>query len=158
MTPARTSRSLGSAILTTGLVAGVLDGLAAIINYTIQGGRTPQRIFKFIASGVFGPSAISGGTAMVVAGVCFHLAIAMIWTAIFFMAARRLAVLYRNVTVSAVGYGLFVWCGMNLVVLPLSRVPQGKFNLTQAAIGAVILMICIGLPVSFGARRHFGGA
>jgi len=149
--------ALPMAILTTGLLAGVLDGLSAVANHLIQGGRAPQRIFKYIASGVFGPSALAGGTTMVVAGVCFHMAIAMIWTVIFFLVAQRIVVLRRYAVVAAVGYGLFVWCVMNLVVLPLSRVPQPKsFNPTQAIIGALILVAFIGFPVSLGARRYFG--
>ena len=60
-------------------------------------------------------------------------------------------------SLAAVGYGLFVWCVMNLVVLPLSRVPQPKsFNPTQAIIGALILVAFIGFPVSLRARRYFG--
>lgn len=159
MTSSLSKPALSIAILKTGLLAGVLDGLSAVVNHLIQGGRAPQRIFKYIASGVFGPSALSGGTAMVVTGVCFHMAIAMIWTVIFFLAAQRLAVLRRHAIAVAVGYGLFVWCVMNLVVLPLSRVPQPKsFNPTQAIIGALILVAFIGFPVSLGARRYFGEA
>jgi hypothetical protein len=149
--------SLPSAILAMGLLAGVLDGLSAVANHLIQGGRAPQRIFKYIASGVFGPSAMSGGTAMVMAGVCFHMLIAMTWTIVFFLAARRLAELRRHAIVAAVGFGLFVWCVMNLVVIPLSRVRQAaSFNPTQAIIGALILVAFIGFPVSLGARRYFG--
>jgi hypothetical protein len=94
---------------------------------------------------------------MVVAGVCFHLLIAMSWTVLFFLVAQRLVVLRRHAIVGAVAYGLFVWCVMSLVVIPLSHVQQAKsFNPAQAIIGALILVACIGLPVSLRARRHFG--
>ena len=159
MTSPTSKPSLPMAILTTGFLAGVLDGLSAVVNHLIQGGRAPQRIFKYIASGVLGPSALAGGTMMVVTGVCFHMAIAMMWTIIFFLVAQRLAVLRRHAVAVAVGYGLFVWCVMNLVVLPLSRVPQPKsFNPTQAIIGALTLVAFIGFPISLGARRYFGEA
>lgn len=44
---------------------------------------------------------------------------------------------------------------MNLIVLPLSNVRRGPFDLEQAVIGAVILMFCIGLPIAtiVGRRR-----
>jgi hypothetical protein len=151
--------SLPTAIATTGLLAGVLDGLSAVVNHLIQGGRAPQRIFKYIASGVFGPSAMTGGTPMVVIGVCFHLLIAMAWTVLFFLAAQRLVALRRHAIVAAIGYGLFVWCVMNLVVIPLSHVQQARsFNPTQAIIGALILVAFIGFPVSLRARYYFGAS
>jgi protein-S-isoprenylcysteine O-methyltransferase Ste14 len=52
---------------------------------------------------------------------------------------------------------VFVWAMMNLVVLPLSNVQRPKtFDPSQAIIAALILVVCIGLPVSLLARRHFG--
>ena len=71
--------------------------------------------------------------------------------------ATRFVALRRHAIIAAIGYGLFVWCAMNLLVLPLSRVPQAKsFNPTQAVIGALILVACIGFPVSLRARHHLG--
>jgi len=148
-----------SAILVTGLVAGILDGAAAVALYMYRGGRAPARIFNFIASGVFGPAAMTGGTPMVMAGVGFHLVIAIGWTTLFFLAARRFEVLRRHFIGAAVGHGVFVWIMMNKVVLPLSRVqmgPGGTWN--SIIVNALILVVCIGFPVSIGARRYFSHA
>jgi hypothetical protein len=145
-----------NAMLVTGLVAGVLDGLAAVLLHLVRGGRTPERIFNYIASGVFGPAAMTGGTPMVLAGIVFHLCIAMIWTAIFFFAARQFPVLRRQILAAAVAYGIFVWIMMNKVVLPLSRVQLGgppAWN--SILIGASVLIVCIGLPAAVGAQRYF---
>lgn len=68
-----------------GLVAGSLDGLAAIINYLAVGRKDPLVIFHYIAGGVFGQSAISGNDVMVVCGEVFHCAIATTWAALFFL-------------------------------------------------------------------------
>ena len=145
-----------TAILLTGLLAGVLDGAAAVIVYLVRGGRTPARIFNFIASGVFGPAAMSGGTPMVFAGVGFHMLIAMGWTILFFLAARQFEVLRRHWIAAAVGYGIFVWILMNKVVLPLSRVQMAATTTWNSIIvGALVLVVCIGFPISLGARRHF---
>ncbi len=71
-------------ILITGLVAGTFDGLAAIIHLSILG-KDPIRVFNFIASGVFGKAAYTGGLSMILAGIAFHYIIATIWTFIYFM-------------------------------------------------------------------------
>jgi len=145
-----------TAILFTGLLAGLLDAAGAVIVYLIRGGRTPGRIFNFIASGVFGPAAMTGGTPMAVAGFGFHMMIAMGWTILFFLAARQFDVLRRHAIPAAVGYGILVWILMNKVVLPLSRVQMAATTTWNSIIvGAVVLVVCIGLPISLGARRHF---
>ena len=144
------------AILYTGLIAGILDGAAAVINYLIRGGKTPVRIFNFIASGVFGPAAMTGGTPMAVAGVAFHLLIAIGWTLLFFLAARQFEVLRRHFIGAAVVYGVFVWVMMNKVVLPLSRVQMGPGGTwTQITVGILIIVMCVGFPIAIGARRYF---
>ena len=50
-----------TAILLTGLLAGVLDGAGAVVVYLIRGGRTPARIFNDIARGAFGPAGSERG-------------------------------------------------------------------------------------------------
>ena len=149
-------RDVANAILVTGLIAGVLDGLAAVLLHLIRGGRTPERIFNYIASGVFGPAAMTGGTPMVLAGVGFHLLIAMGWTVLFFLLARQFHALRRNIIAAALAYGIFVWIMMNKVVLPLSRVQlPATVTWNSILIGASVLVVCIGLPVALGAQRYF---
>lgn len=145
-----------TAIFLTGLLAGVLDGAAAVVVHLIRGGRTPARIFNYIASGVFGPAAMNGGTPMVLAGIGFHMVIAMGWTILYFLAARQFEVLRRHAIASAVAYGIFVWIMMNKVVLPLSRVQMAATTTWNSIIvGALVLVVCIGFPIALGARRYF---
>jgi hypothetical protein len=145
-----------TAILLTGLLAGVLDGAGAVLVYLIRGGRTPERIFNYIASGVFGPAAMTGGTPMVFAGIGLHMVIAMGWTILFFLAARQFEVLRRHWIGAAAGYGIFVWIMMNKVVLPLSRVQMAATTTWNSiVVGTLVLVVCIGFPVSLGARRYF---
>ena len=147
---------MARAIVLTGLLAGVLDGIGAVIVYLIKGGRTPERIFNFIASGVFGPAAMSGGTPMVFAGIGFHLVIAMGWTIVFFLAAKQFEILRRQALAAAVAYGVLVWILMNKVVLPLSRVQMGGSpTWNSILVGVLVLVVCIGFPISLGARRYF---
>ena len=56
-------------IILTGLLAGTLDAIAAIV----VSQASPAAVFKFIASGAFGAGkAFSGGDIMIVWGVLFH--------------------------------------------------------------------------------------
>jgi hypothetical protein len=145
-----------TAILLTGLLAGALDGAGAVLVYLIRGGRTPDRVFNYIASGVFGPAAMTGGTPMVFAGIGLHMVIAMGWTILFFLAARQVEVLRRHWIGAAVTYGIFVWVMMNKVVLPVSRVQMAAVTTWDSiVVGVLVLVVCIGFPISLGARRYF---
>ena len=139
----------------TGLVVGTLDGLAAVIMYSIQTGKDPLNVFRFIASGVFGAAAFSGGVPMALWGIIFHYIIAFGWTILFFWLAGRFSFLRNNWIISGTIYGIFVWLMMNLVVVPLSLVPMKSSPKEWLAIlkGAFILIVCVGLPVSYSARR-----
>ena len=75
-----------------------------------------------------------------------------------FLAYPRVALLRQNALLIGIGYGLFVWTMMNLVLVPLTRIKPGPFNLNNAAIQASILVVCIGLPISLLARRHYAKA
>lgn len=144
-----------SAIVIAGLLAGTLDGLAAALLFIIRTGKNPLAVFRFIASGVFGQDALSGGVLMATMGIFFHYVIAAGWTIIFFMAYSRLTILLKNWIVSGIVYGLFVWLIMNLVVLPLSRVPAVSMTVNGVLIGISVLMVCIGLPISYLAHKYY---
>ncbi|PWT97133.1 MAG: hypothetical protein C5B52_14330 [Bacteroidetes bacterium] len=142
-------------ILLTGLLAGSLDILAAIIQFVSVTGKSPVRIFYYIASGVFGKEAYDGGIPMVIAGFLFHYFIATIFSAFFFFIYPAIPILRKNKIVAGLAYGIFVWVIMNLAVVPVSRVNRGPFHLQQVLIGMGILMLCIGLPISLMANRYW---
>jgi hypothetical protein len=153
-TPSMNRTRTLSAIVLTALIAGTLDGLAAIVNYLIVGGTDPARVFMYIASGVFGREAVNANVQLAWWGVVFHYFIAFCWTAFYFFLYPRLTVLSRNVVASGAGYALCVWLVMNLIVLPLSNVTRFPITISRTLIGAGILVVCIGLPIAFLARRH----
>lgn len=89
-------------------------------------------------------------------GLAMHFAIALGWTALFFLGASRLSALRGNPWVIGTLYGLVVWVLMNRVLVPLTRLgPARPLDPKQAAIGAAILIVCVGIPIVFGARRAF---
>ena len=139
-----------STILLAGLVAGILDGSAASIQFMINsGGKSPAIVFKYISSALLGKEALAGGTGMVILGILLHMLIATIFAAIFFILYRNINWISKNIFVSGIIYGVLVWIAMNRVVVPLSRIPRPKsFDLTKAITAALILIFCIGIPIA----------
>lgn len=143
-------------ILQAGLIAGTLDILSAFIYYYIKSGKTNFLvIFKFIASGIFGKEAGEGGTGMILAGFILHYAIAFSFTVFFFWLYPKVKVMSKNRIVTAVIYGLFVWTMMNLIVVPLSNTVHRPFKIEGVLINMGILIVCIGLPLSFIANAFY---
>jgi len=141
-------------ILLAGLVAGVLDITAAVVT-TILRGRPPVRMLQSIASGVLGLASYNGGLKTAALGLVLHFIIATGWAAVFYAASRKLTFLVRQPIVSGLLYGIAVYCFMNLVVLPLSAFPHKvTFPLSSLIIGVVVLMLCVGLPISLIVRRY----
>lgn len=132
-------------LLLTGLLAGLLDGISAVVflakmNFNI--------VFQFISSGIFGKSAFEGGTEMILYGIALHFFIAISFTIFFYFTFNRFAFLKNHKIIRGLIYGLFIWIVMNLIVLPLSNTPQSPMHFIGAAKGLSILMICVGLPIS----------
>jgi hypothetical protein len=153
----RSEKSLPKAILITGLIAGLMDAAGAIIHYLSAGRKDPIKIFNFIASGVFGKDGLTGGMPMAILGFVFHMIIATIWATIFFFLCSRLKLYTKNWIVVGLAYGVVVWLGMNLVVVPLSNTPPMNRTPSGVLIGTIILMLCIGLPCAYSAKRYFRG-
>jgi len=137
------------------LIAGTLDISDALI---FSGFRhvAPSRVFQFIASGLTGPWAFRAGMAAVLLGVAIHYAIALFWTALYWVASARLAALIQRPVVCGLLYGGVVYVVMNFVVLPLTRIPHSRTPPTLASqINAVLaLLFCIGLTVALLTRRE----
>jgi len=153
--PTAKGTSLVKAILLAFLIAGTLDIAAAFINYMAQGGKKPEIILKFIASGVFDRDAFKGGWDMMAWGLFFHYLIAFLFTLFYFMIYPFLKLQKVHPVVSGLVYGVFVWLIMNQVVLRLSHVPSQPFDIKQAVIGMLILMFCLGLPISLIANKYY---
>ncbi|MDQ6813043.1 MAG: hypothetical protein M3040_04840 [Bacteroidota bacterium] len=147
---------LPSEIIKAGAVAGTLDIITACTYYCIKtGGSNPLNVLKFVASGVFGKDAIAGGSTMIIAGLALHYFIAFAFTAFFFWLFPKVKVLSTNKIGTGVVYGIFAWMVMNLLIVPLSNVAARPFNLANSVINAVILIVCIGIPLSFMANKFY---
>ncbi len=140
------------AILKTGLIAGTMDGLAAVV---ILAKMNFTGVFQYVASGVFGKASFEGGAATTIAGVGFHYFNAFAFTVFYFVIYPRLAFLQKQMFVSALVYGIFVWCVMNLIVVPMSNVAMAPFNWGRAFLNMAILIVCIGLPIAYFVKNYY---
>ena len=89
-----------------------------------------------------------------VLGVALHFLIATVATAVFYVSARTLRFLLEHAIIAGLLYGAAVYLFMNFVVLPLSAVPQRAAPpLSGRIIGLLIIMFCVGLPISVIVHR-----
>lgn len=148
---------LASRIIKAGLIVGTLDILSAFTYYFIMSGKSNVLIvLKYVASGFFGVRALTGGADMMLAGLLFHYFIAFTFTIVFFLIYPRIPALIKAPLLTGIVYGLIIWAIMNLIVVPQSNVNHRPFNLNNAIINALILIVMIGIPLSYMARAYFG--
>lgn len=137
-----------------GLVAGTLD-ISENIIFNAFRHITPYQIFQYIASGLIDGRSFTMGGASVALGVAIHYAIAMTWTAVFYLLSRRLKILTRQATICGIVYGGVVYIIMNFVVLPMTRVPHARAAMTVASrvSGVLALLFCIGLAIALMMKK-----
>ncbi len=141
-------------ILASGIIAGLLDATAGVIVYFIFKGLNPKQVLQFIASGFFGNEAFTGGLLMAAVGLLLHFAIAFAFAAAFFMVYPNIKLLHKNIWVTGLVYGLFIWLFMNLLVLPNSNIAKSPKDIVSF-IEAVWHMALVGLPIALLTAKYF---
>jgi hypothetical protein len=142
------------AILWGGLIAAAFDFLFASIAYGWARGRPVAGVWQSVASGLLGKDAYDGGMATAALGVLCHVTIALIWATIFVLASRRLPFLTRHAVPAGILYGIVIYLGMYLVVIPLSAFPHKiTFSLRTVAPNLLAHMLLIGPSIALAARR-----
>lgn len=149
------NRGLIFSILKAWALVGTLDWIGAVTVFMLRGGTDPQKVFIFIASAAMGSDAATGEPWIPYVGLLFHYFIALTWTVVFFLCYPRVTLLRSNPFVVGIIYGAIIWITMNRVVLPLSKLPPLPFVPLSALIGASVLMVAIGIPLAFLARKHY---
>jgi hypothetical protein len=147
--------SLVKTIVLTGLLVGSLDIITALTDYYISTGKDPVIVLKYVASGAFGKRAFAGGTGMALAGLFFHFVIAFSFTVFFFWIYPKLSFLAKSRILTAIGYGIFMWVITNLIIIPLSSTPPGTFTTFKVIKSASILIVMLGIPLSFIAYNYY---
>jgi hypothetical protein len=134
-------------ILITGLTAGTLDAVAAVILYAKPinlhniGG-----IFRFIASGLFGRTAYSDGLSYPIAGLTLHFLIAIFWSSVY------LLILFRSfksgfVLIKIILFSGLVWIVMNGLVLPFCGLTSKHHSDWMILKSLSPILLCVGLPI-----------
>ena len=140
-------------VLAGGLVAGTFDITYACVFWAIKIGAGPARIFQSVAKGLLGPASFQGGAATAALGLFLHYFIAITMSVVYYLAARKLALLHKYPLRCGAVYGLGLWVVMNYVVLPLSAAGRGSQDGLWVALSILVHMFLIGVPIAFFTRR-----
>lgn len=151
-------RDCALAVLLVTAIAGTLDIIAAHLHTWAASGNFPTRIFKAIAGGALGRErAMQGGVGMIALGAFFHYFISLTFTGWFFLLYPRVNLLRKNIYATGLGYGMFVWFTMNVLVLPSSALHSSGPDFTNhhTYIGMAVLVTIFGFPIVAGADRFY---
>jgi len=140
------------AILTAGLIVGVLDILSAFVIWW-QRGVALQHGLQGIASGLLGAKSYQGGMATAGLGLALHFFIAFVVVIIFYLASRKIRFLTTHSFVCGVFYGIGVYIVMYWIVLP-SVFSTFRHRTSNELIELAIHICLIGLPTVFILRRY----
>ncbi|HTM99950.1 MAG TPA: hypothetical protein VL088_14440 [Pedobacter sp.] len=146
-------KNLSLNVIKAGLMVGTLDILAALIQFYLKTQKNPITVLNFIASGFFGKEAFSGGNTMAAFGLFFHYIIALGFTLLFFILYPKLKGFIQNKFFLGSAYGVFIWLTMQFIIVPMSRVPSMKLSVQGAITAILILIACIGIPLSIYANQ-----
>ena len=141
------------ATLIGGAIAGTLDILFAI-SLAVFNGRTATWLLQTVATGVLGEAAYAGGTPAAILGLAAHFALSLGWAALFVTIAARLPRVLGSPIVAGLIFGIVVFLGMRLVVLPFSAFPF-PVRLVSLSAGLDLLshLFLFGLPIALVAAR-----
>jgi hypothetical protein len=140
-------------ILLAALLVGTLDILSAFVDVYVNTGKNPLIVLNYIATAAIGKTEFTAGNGGAVTGLLLHYIIAFVFTFLFFWLYTSINLLSKNWVLAGIVYGLFIWAVMNFIVVPLSNVRTAPFTAIRLIKAALILIVMIGLPLSFIAYR-----
>ena len=150
--PAVGSRQWGF-VLAGGLVAGTLDIVYACVFWALKADVPVQRILQSVAAGVLGKASFQGGAETAALGLGLHYFIATSMSVVYYLVARRWALLWQRPLRYGGAYGLLLYVIMNYVVLPLSAAGPSSKNALWIVLSVLVHICLIGTPIALFARR-----
>lgn len=149
----RTSHTIPAAYVLAGaLLAGTLDLAFTMSFWGLKADMPALRFLQRVASGLLGPAAFDGGLSTAGYGLALHYGIAFTMALVYFLAARRSAVLRRRPILSGAVYGLMLYLIMNLVVVPLSAASPPSMDPMWVASSVAVHVLLIGIPIAIFVR------
>jgi hypothetical protein len=150
----KSNRAVLLAIVLGGLIAGTLDIAAAmLINHA-----PAEPILRFIASGLLGKAALTGGLRTAAIGMLLQWLISLIIAAVFVLASLRLPILRRLWIPAGLAYGVVVFVVMEYVVQPLSAIHRVPHFTPESLAKNLAAMLVFGLIVAATAHFQLGSA
>jgi hypothetical protein len=114
--------------LAGGLVVGTLDIVYACTFWGLKRGVPAQRIFQSVAAGLLGKASFDGGAETAALGLGLHYLIATSMSVVYYLAARRLPLLWQRPVLR--------WIGLSVVVhVLLIGIPIALFTRRASALG-----------------------
>lgn len=144
------------AVATGALIAGTLDAIFAVVAYVfVLHAFSIIGVLQYIASGLLGMAAFSGGLPTAALGVAIHFFLAFAFAALYYAFSRRIFAARMHAVPFGIAYGVAIWLFMDLIVLPLTGTPKSAFN---GALFTGFLLdhaLFIGLPIAL-CVKHYG--
>ena len=140
------------AILTAGLIVGVLDISSAFVIWW-QRGVALRRGLQGIAAGLLGANSYDDGLVTAGLGLALHFFVAFVVVSVFYLASRRIEFMTIHPVVSGVLYGIGVYIVMYWLVLP-TVFPTFRHRLGNDLLAVAIHISLIGLPCALIVRRY----
>jgi hypothetical protein len=114
-----------SRLIPAWLATAAIDGAFASALTVFGYHSTVGRLWRGVASTLFGPAAMQGGPRLAYIGFVMHIGVALLWTSVFFALysvwprLREIVSTPRGTIAVAAIYGPLIWVVMSLVVIPL---------------------------------------
>ena len=159
-TIASTSLTTRSSLLRLSVIGGIISGF---LHFLIQQGivfglilKTPMiSQLQFVASGVMGDAAFTGGLATALLGLVLDFIMITIMAGVFILSVDRIPLLRQRVIPGSILYGVGVFIVMNFIVLPLSAAPPLPAPPMWLFIELVLQhILLIGLPLGILVQRN----
>jgi len=147
-------------VLAGGVAAGAIDIIYACAYWKLKAGVPAQRILQSVAAGLLGRSAsIQGGLRTAILGLALHFFIALTMAAVYFVVARRWALLWQRPIPMGALYGLWLYIAMRFIVVPLSKAGGGggSADTLWVVLSVIVHMVGIGVPIALATSYAIKG-
>lgn len=138
------------------LLAGILDITAACIQAYVTRQTTPDVVLQYIASGLLGKVAFSGGVGVLLLGLLIHFIIVSACAIVFFLAYPAISFLKVSLFLNAFLIAIIAWTVTTRIIIPLSKIKPAPFDLSRVLIAVAILYVCVGMPIAVMTKRYYG--